>query len=269
MEQAHQSEMPASATQSDARRAKVETVGLSVFYDSVQALKSVNLPVYRNEILAITGPGGSGKTTLLRTINRLNDLVPTARVEGRVLLDGEDIYAPEVNACVIRRRVAMVFALPTALPKTVFENVAYPQRMAGMTSKPRLFEIVERALRDAILWDEVKDRLYDSALKLSGGQQQRLCIARALAQQPEVLLLDEPCSGLDPISTLKIEEALRTLKEQYTIVLVSHNTQQAARASDRTAFLLMGELVEHGPTSTMFTRPRDRRTADYIEGRFG
>jgi len=248
---------------------KMETQELSAYYGAVRALHSVNLSIYENEILAITGPGGSGKTTLLRTLNRLNDLVPTARIEGKVLLDGEDVYDEEVDPCAIRRRVGMVFALPTPLPKSVFENVAYGQRVAGRRNRKELFAIVEGALRDAILWDEVKDRLDDPAMRLSGGQQQRLCIARAIAQQPEVLLLDEPCSGLDPISTHKIEEALMKLKERYAIVLVSHNTQQAARASDRAAFLLTSELIEHGPTAEMFTRPRDQRTADYIEGRFG
>ena len=247
----------------------METQALIAYYGAVRALRDVSLPIYSNEILAITGPGGSGKTTLLRTLNRLNDLVQAARIEGKVLLDGEDVYDADVDPCTIRRRVGMVFALPTPLPKSVFENVAYGQRVAGKRRKRELFPIVESALRDAILWDEVKDRLDDSAMRLSGGQQQRLCIARALAQQPEVLLLDEPCSGLDPISTHKIEEALTKLKERYAIVLVSHNTQQAARASDRTAFLLTSELVEHGMTAEMFTRPKDQRTADYIEGRFG
>jgi phosphate transport system ATP-binding protein len=249
---------------------KVQVESLTVTYNGVPALRSVTLPVYRNEILAITGPGGSGKTTLLRTMNRLNDLVRSASItEGRVLLDGEDVYGPEADACRIRQRVGMVFALPTPLPKTVFENVASGPRVAGTRDREHLRAVVEQALRDAMLWDEVSGRLGDPALKLSGGQQQRLCIARALAQQPEVLLLDEPCSGLDPISTLRIEDALRKLKESYTIVLVSHNTQQAARASDKTAFLLMGELVEHGPASELFTNPRDQRTADYIQGRFG
>jgi phosphate transport system ATP-binding protein len=249
---------------------KMQVENLTVTYGGTAALRSVTLPIYRNEILAITGPGGSGKTTLLRTMNRLNERVRSAEVaEGRVLLDGEDVYGPEVDACHIRQRVGMVFALPTPLPKTVFENVAYGPRVAGVRDHDRLRAIVVQALQDAMLWDEVSGRLGDPALKLSGGQQQRLCIARTLAQQPEVLLLDEPCSGLDPISTLRIEDALRKLKESYTIVLVSHNTQQAARASDKTAFLLMGELVEHGPASELFTTPRDQRTADYIQGRFG
>lgn len=249
---------------------KVSVEGLSVSYGEISALREVTLPIYRNEILAITGPGGSGKTTLLRTINRLNDRVASARVTaGRVLLDGQDIHARSVEPCEIRRRVGMVFALPTPLPKSIFDNIAYGPRMAGIRDRERLRAIVEKALRGAILWDEVSSRLQDSALALSGGQQQRLCLARTIAQDPEVLLLDEPCSGLDPISTLKVEEALRVLSETYTVVLVSHNTQQAARASDRIAFLLSGELVEHGTTTQICTAPRDQRTADYFEGRYG
>jgi len=242
---------------------------LSVFYGQTQALKAVDLPVYRHEILGITGPSGSGKTTLLRMVNRLNDRVRSCRHEGRILLGGHDIYDPTVNVNLLRRRVGIVFALPTPLPKTVFENTIYAARVAGLRDRKALAERAEQALRDAVLWDEVKDRLNDSALALSGGQQQRLCIARALAQQPEIIMLDEPCSGLDPISTLKIETALQDLKARYTIILVSHNVQQAARATDRTAFLLMGELVEWRPTAEMFTNPRDRRTADFLEGRFG
>jgi phosphate transport system ATP-binding protein len=248
---------------------KVLLDGLSVFYGDAQALKAVDLTVYSNEILGITGPSGSGKTTLLRMANRLNDRVRTCRHEGRVFLDGRDIYDPAEDVNLLRRRVGMVFALPTPLPKSVFENVVYAPRIAGLRDRRRLRERAERALRDAILWDEVKDRLDDSALALSGGEQQRLCIARTLAQEPEVIMLDEPCSGLDPISTLKIEQALQSLKATYTIILVSHNVQQAARATDRTAFLLMGELVEWRPTAEMFTNPRDPRTADFLEGRFG
>jgi phosphate transport system ATP-binding protein len=248
---------------------KVQVEGLSVFYGGVQALKSVGLAAHANEILGITGPSGSGKTTLLRMVNRLNDRVRACRHEGRVLLDGREIYDPQEDVILLRRRVGLVFALPTPLPKSVFENVAYAPRIAGMRDRRKLEERAERALRGAILWDEVKDRLNDSALALSGGQQQRLCIARTLAQEPEIIMLDEPCSGLDPISTLKIEQALGSLKETYTIILVSHNVQQAARATDRTAFLLMGELVEWRPTAEMFTNPRDPRTADFLEGRFG
>jgi phosphate transport system ATP-binding protein len=259
--------MSESAPQPASPRLLIET--LSVFYSGAQALKAVDLSIFPHEILGITGPSGSGKTTLLRMLNRLNDRVRTCRHEGRVLLDGKDIYGPAADVIRLRREVGMVFALPTPLPKSVFENTVYAARIAGVRDRKVLAERAERALRDAILWDEVKDRLDDSALALSGGQQQRLCIARTLAQQPEVVMLDEPCSGLDPISTLKIEQALQDLKERYTIILVSHNVQQAARATDRTAFLLMGELVEWRPTGEMFTNPRDSRTADFLEGRFG
>lgn len=248
---------------------KIAIEDLSVFYDRTQALRGVSLPVYANEILGITGPSGSGKTTLLKTLNRLNDRVPSCRHEGRVRLDGDDVHAAEMDVNALRRRVGIVFALPTPLPKTVFENVVYGLRVAGVRDRKVLAERAEQALRDAILWDEMKDRLDDSALRLSGGQQQRLCIARALAQGPEVVMLDEPCSGLDPISTLKIEQALQSLKSRYTIILVSHNTQQAARATDRTAFFLMGEMVEWRPTTDIFTNPRDSRTADFLEGRIG
>jgi phosphate transport system ATP-binding protein len=248
---------------------KVLVDHLSVSYGDQPALDTVHLPVLANEILGITGPSGSGKTTLLRMVNRLNDRVRTCRHEGTVLLDGQDIYDASVDVNLLRRRVGLVFALPTPLPKSVFENVVYAPRIAGLRNRKVLADRAEQALRDAILWDEVKDRLDDSALRLSGGQQQRLCIARALAQHPEVIMLDEPCSGLDPISTVHIEEALRNLKERYTIILVSHNVQQAARATDHTAFLLMGELIEWRPTAEMFTAPRDQRTADFLEGRFG
>ena len=253
----------------DERQPKIEIAELRVSYADVQALRGVSLPVYPNEILGITGPGGSGKTTLLRTLNRLNDRVRTARTSGQVLLDGADVHDPEADVHALRRRVGMVFALPTPLPKSVFENIVYGLRIAGVNDRKMLREEAERALRGAILWDEVKDRLHEPALRLSGGQQQRLCIARTLAQRPEVVMLDEPCSGLDPISTLKIEQALQALKERYTIILVSHNVQQASRATDRTAFLLTGELVEWGPTAEMFTRPKDSRTAGFFEGRFG
>lgn len=252
-----------------ASEVKVAVQNLTVSYGAVEALKSVSLEVYPNEILGITGPSGSGKTSLLQTINRLNDRVLNYRHEGRVLLDGEDVYGPDMDVNKLRRRIGIVFALPTPLPKTIFENVVFGLRIAGVNSRKVLRERTEQALRDAILWDEVKDRLNDSALRLSGGQQQRLCIARTLAAQPEVIMLDEPCSGLDPISTLKIEQALHDLKQRYTIMLVSHNVQQASRATDRAAFLLMGELIECRPTADMFTTPRDQRTADFLEGRFG
>jgi phosphate transport system ATP-binding protein len=248
---------------------KLSVQKLSVFYGAVQAIKSLDLGVYPNEILGITGPSGSGKTSLLQTINRLNDRIPTYRHEGTVLLDGDDVYGPDMDVNQLRRRIGIVFDLPTPLPKSIFENVVFGLRVSGVRDRKILQERAEQALRDAILWDEVKDRLNHPALRLSGGQQQRLSIARALAAQPEIVMLDEPCSGLDPISTLKIEQALWDLKQRYTIVLVSHNVQQASRATDRTAFVLMGELIECRPTAAMFTNPRDQRTADFLEGRFG
>jgi phosphate transport system ATP-binding protein len=234
---------------------KIAIEDFSVHYGANQALKSLSLEIYANEILGITGPSGSGKTTLLRMLNRLNDRVPGCHHDGRIMMDGQDVYAPEVDVNALRRRVGIVFAMPTPLPKTIFENTVFGLRVAGVKDKRLLEERAEQALRDAILWDEVKDRLDDLALRLSGGQQQRLCIARSLAPQPEIVMLDEPCSGLDPISTLKIEQALQALKERYTIILVSHNVQQASRATDRAAFLLMGELVEWQTTSEMFTKP--------------
>ena len=248
---------------------KIAIEDLSVSYGPAPALKGLSLEVHANEILGLTGPSGSGKTTLLRMVNRLNDRVFTCRHEGRIRLDGQDIYAPDMDVNELRRRIGIVFALPTPLPKTIFENVVFGLRVAGVRDRKVLHERAEQALRDAILWDEVKDRLDELALRLSGGQQQRLCIARALAAQPEIVMLDEPCSGLDPISTLKIEQALQALKERYTILLVSHNVQQASRATDRTAFLLMGDLIECQPTAEMFTHPHDQRTADFLEGRFG
>jgi phosphate transport system ATP-binding protein len=235
----------------------------------VEALRGVSLSVYPNEILGITGPSSSGKTTLLKMLNRLNDRVASCHHDGRVLLDGEDIYEAGADVNALRQRVGIVFALPTPLPKTVFENVVFGLRIAGVRDQRVLRERAEQALTDAVLWDEVRDRLDESALRLSGGQQQRLCIARTLAQAPEIVMLDEPCSGLDPISTLKIEQALQSLKSRYTIILVSHNTQQASRSTDRCAFLLMGEVVEWGRTTDLFTMPRDPRTADFLAGRIG
>jgi len=225
--------------------------------------------VVANRILGIIGPAGSGKTALLRAMNRLNDLDPNCRVEGQILLDGEDIYQPDFDAVRLRKRVGMVFALPVPLPLSLFDNVVYGPRLSGIRARKRLNALVERSLQAAFLWDEVKDRLHTSALRLSGGQQQRLCLARVLAMEPEVILLDEPCSGLDPISTARIEEALIALKSKYTIVLVTNNTKQAARVADITAFLLQGELVEVGPTPRIFTAPDDQRTNDYVSGRFG
>ena len=254
--------------------ARIETIGLDFYYDSKLILKDINLSIPERRITAIIGPSGCGKSTLLRCFNRLNDIIPGARLEGRVLLDGQDIYSPEVDVAELRRRVGMVFQKPNPFPMTIFDNVAYGPRCQGIKARATLEEIVERSLRAAALWDEVKDDLGKSALALSGGQQQRLCIARALAVEPEVILMDEPCSALDPIATLRIEELMRELAREYTIVIVTHNMQQAARVSDYTAFLMIGEdrvgeLVEYGPTRQVFTNPRDKRTEDYITGRFG
>jgi len=240
---------------------------LNVWFGAIRSLKEVNLEIQSNEILSIIGPANSGKTTFLRMLNRLNELETNFRMSGTVVLDGEDIVSLERES--LRRRVGMVFALPLPLPLSVFDNVAYGPRMHGMQSRKKLAETVERALKKAYLWEEVKDRQGTSAFKLSGGQQQRLCIARVLAVEPEVILFDEPCSGLDPISTAKVEEAMVKLKEQYTLVLVTNNVKQAARVGDRTAFFLSGELVEIDKTQDIFTAPRRQRTDDYIRGKFG
>jgi phosphate transport system ATP-binding protein len=247
---------------------KIEVKGLSVSFSGQSALRDIHLSVPGQRILGIIGPSGSGKTTLLRTLNRMNDLEPGCSAQGSVMLDGEEILGPRYDPVVLRRKVGMVFALPVALPMSIYDNVVYGPRMSGV-QRGQLDQIVERSLKSAFLWDEVKDRLDMSGLRLSGGQQQRLCLARTLALEPEVILLDEPCSGLDPISTAKIEEALTILKEKYTIVLVTNNTKQAARVADETAFFLMGEMVESGPTGRLFTVPSDKRTNDYITGRFG
>ncbi|MFN2217467.1 MAG: phosphate ABC transporter ATP-binding protein [Anaerolineae bacterium] len=240
------------------------------FSDTV-ALNRVTLDIPANQITVVFGPSHAGKSTLLRCLNRLNDLIEYEETElaGRILLDGQDIYAPGVDVTELRRRVGMVFALPIPLPLTIHENVTYGPRMRGEKQPGRLDELVERSLRQAALWDEVKDRLHDPAMRLSGGQQQRLCVARTLALEPEVILLDNPTSGLDPLSTAKVESSLQELKEQYTIVLVPHSVQQAARVADVAAFMLGGELVEVGPGERIFTRPREARTEDYITGRFG
>jgi phosphate transport system ATP-binding protein len=247
----------------------LETQHLNLFYGSTQALFDVSLKIPRHRVTAFIGPSGCGKSTLLRCFNRMNDLVDNCRIEGRVLLDGEDIYDRRVNVALLRRRVGMVFQKPNPFPKSIYENVAYGLRIMGVKNRKILDETVERALRGAALWDEVKDRLDTNGLSLSGGQQQRLVIARAIALEPEVLLLDEPASALDPIATAKIEELLYELKDRYTIVIVTHNMQQAARVSDYTAFMHMGEMVEFDETDTLFTRPREERTSDYITGRFG
>lgn len=247
----------------------MEIEGLQAWYGDVHVLKGVDLRVEPAAVTAVMGPSGCGKSTLIRCLNRLHELVPGARVAGRVLLDGEDVYRRGLDPVLIRRRVGMVFQRPNPFPTmSIFQNVASGLRLNGWSAR-RSAEVVERSLRQAALWDEVKDRLHQPATGLSGGQQQRLCIARALAVAPDVLLMDEPCSALDPVSTLKIEELIVHLKRDYTVVIVTHNLQQAARVSDHTAFLLNGELVEYGPTSDLFTRPQDRRTEDYLTGRFG
>ncbi|WP_102409908.1 phosphate ABC transporter ATP-binding protein PstB [Beduinella massiliensis] len=241
---------------------------LNLYYGDFHALKDVSMHVEKNEITAFIGPSGCGKSTLLKSLNRMNDLVEGCRIEGSVRLCGEDIYG-DMDVNLLRRRVGMVFQKPNPFPMSVYDNIAYGPRTHGVTQRARLDEIVERSLRSAAIWDELKDRLKKSALGLSGGQQQRLCIARALAVEPEVLLMDEPTSALDPISTTKIEELAQTLKERYTIVIVTHNMQQATRISDKTAFFLLGEVVEFGATEQVFSMPRDKRTEDYITGRFG
>ncbi|MDR0758650.1 MAG: phosphate ABC transporter ATP-binding protein PstB [Treponema sp.] len=247
---------------------KISITNLNLFYSQFQALKNINLFFPEREIIALIGPSGCGKSTLLKTINRMNDLVEGCRVEGTVLLDGEDIYGG-LDVTILRRRVGMVFQKPNPFPMSVFDNVAYGPRTHNVRSRVKLNDIVENSLRAAAIWDEVKDRLHKSALSLSGGQQQRLCIARALAVEPEVLLMDESTSALDPISTGKIEDLAAELKKDYTIIMVTHNMQQAARISDRTAFFLLGEMVEYDSTETIFSMPKDKRTEDYITGRFG
>lgn len=242
---------------------------LNLWYGKYQALHAINLPILQNRITALIGPSGCGKSTFLKTLNRMNDLVSNVRISGEVLFHGRDIYAPGVDVNGLRKEIGMVFQKPNPFPMSVYDNIAYGPRTHGIRSRVQLDEIVERSLRAAAIWDEVKDRLKKSALGLSGGQQQRLCIARALAVEPQVLLMDEPTSALDPISTSKIEELALTLREQYTIVIVTHNMQQAARISDRTAFFLLGELVEYGETERLFAQPSDTRTEDYITGRFG
>ena len=242
---------------------------LNLFYGKDQALKGIGLDVPANKVTAFIGPSGCGKSTLLRCFNRMNDLVDICRIEGQILLDDEDIYARSVDVAELRRKVGMVFQKPNPFPKSIYENVAYGLRLQGVNNKSVLDEVVERSLRGAALWDEVKDRLQDNAFGLSGGQQQRLVIARAIAIEPEVILLDEPASALDPISTLKIEELIHELKEQYTILIVTHNMQQAARVSDYTAFMYLGDLVEFGETNTIFTEPQKKQTEDYITGRYG
>lgn len=248
---------------------KISIRGISYYYEDSQALTDITLDVPGNAITVFFGPAGGGKTTLLRLINRLNDMVESTRMTGEILLDGKNIYAPDTHVATLRRRVGMVFALPLPLPGTIRQNVIYGPKLAGINDRQRLEEILERSLIQAAIWDEIKDRLDSPANALSGGQQQRLCIARSLALEPEVLLLDEPTSGLDPISTRKVEDSLHILKEFYTIIIVPHSIQQAARVADHAAFFLMGELIEYRPGTEIFTTPRDKRTEDYITGRFG
>lgn len=257
----------------DKKQGPIETCikveNLDLFYGQKQALFGVNMEMPRKKVTAYIGPSGCGKSTLLRCINRMNDLVDGVSIKGKILLDNEDIYDKSVNVAALRRRVGMVFQKPNPFPKTIYENVAYGLRIQGVNDRHILDEVVEKSLRGAALWDEVKNRLNDNALGMSGGQQQRLVIARAIAIEPEVILLDEPASALDPISTLKIEELINELKEKYTIVIVTHNMQQAARVSDYTAFMYMGELIEFGETSELFTNPAKKQTEDYITGRYG
>jgi phosphate transport system ATP-binding protein len=248
---------------------KLEARDVDVYYGNFHAIKNANLSVPEHCVQALIGPSGCGKSTFLRALNRMHDLTPDARVDGHVLLDGEDIYASNIDPVTVRHRIGMVFQRPNPFPKTIFENVVYGPKIHGERNRKALMEICEKGLRGAALWDEVKDRLDRSALDLSGGQQQRLCIARCLAVDPEVILMDEPASALDPIATSKIEDLIEELKKEYTVIIVTHSMQQAARISDFTTFFLMGELIESEATSTIFTKPRDKRTEDYITGRYG
>lgn len=247
----------------------IEAKNLSLWYGESKALKSINIDIEKNKVTALIGPSGCGKSTFLKTLNRMNDFVPNVKIDGEILYNNKNIFDKTVDINNLRKEIGMVFQKPNPFPMSIYDNVAYGPRTHGITSKAELDVIVERALKDAAIWDEVKDRLNKNALGLSGGQQQRLCIARAIAVEPEILLMDEPTSALDPISTSKIEDLIFQLKEKYTIVIVTHNMQQAARISDRTAFFLLGELVEMDKTSTLFSLPKDKRTEDYITGRFG
>jgi phosphate transport system ATP-binding protein len=275
----HEAAIEPAATVDSAPKAVLDITDLAVYYGSFKAVQGVNLKIKANEITAFIGPSGCGKSTVLRCLNRMNDTIPGARVEGRITYHGIDLYGPEISATQVRRHIGMVFQKPNPFPKSVFDNVAYGPRLAGVKKRDELEAIVEKSLRGAALWDEVKDRLKSSAMGMSGGQQQRLCIARALAVDPEVVLMDEPCSALDPIATARIEDLMQQIKQHYTIVIVTHNMQQAARVSDRTAFFTTeinvesdrrtGRLVEFGRTSKMFSNPDDERTEQYVTGRFG
>ena len=248
---------------------KFDIKNLHLHYGDFHALKGIDMQIPENKVTAFIGPSGCGKSTFLKTLNRMNDLVEGVRIEGKVVLDGEDIYSPTVDTTLLRKKVGMVFQQPNPFPMSIYDNIAYGPRIHGIKNKAKLDEIVETSLKGAAIWDEIKDRLKKSALGLSGGQQQRLCIARALAVKPEVLLMDEPTSALDPISTLKVEELMAELKKNYTVAIVTHNMQQATRISDNTAFFLVGEMVEMNKTEELFSRPMDKRTEDYITGRFG
>ena len=248
---------------------KISTRNLDLYYGTNHALKDINLDIRANAVTALIGPSGCGKSTYLKTLNRMNDLVDGCKITGQVLLDGEDIYGPKVDTTLLRKKVGMVFQQPNPFPMSIYDNIAYGPRIHGIKNKAQLDEIVEESLRGAAIFDEVKDRLKKSAMGLSGGQQQRLCIARALAVQPDVLLMDEPTSALDPISTLKVEELMLELRKKYTVVVVTHNMQQATRVSDETVFFLLGEVIEAAPTEQLFNMPKNKKTEDYISGRFG
>ncbi|MGF7186725.1 phosphate transport system ATP-binding protein [Desulfitispora alkaliphila] len=251
------------------KKVQIDVENLDLFYGQNQALNNVTLQIFNNEVFAIIGPSGCGKSTFLRTLNRLNDLIHGVRIKGKIAIEGQDINSPEIDVVQLRKAVGMVFQKPNPFPISIFDNIAYGPRAHGIKDKETLYGIVEKSLRQAVLWDEVKERLHDSALNLSGGQQQRLCIARVMSVEPQIILMDEPTSALDPLATLKVEELIHDLKEKYTIVIVTHNMEQAARVSDKTSFFLNGVVVETGPTDMMFTQPKEQKTEDYITGRFG
>ncbi len=253
----------------NSRKVKIEVKDLNFYYGSQIALKNISMEIYERKVTAIIGPSGCGKSTFIRLFNRMNDLIPNARTEGSILLDGRDLYDPKIDVVDVRRRVGMVFQKPNPFPKSIFDNVAYGLQINGIRDQRYIAQKVEKSLKDAALWDEVKKRLYSNGFSLSGGQQQRLCIARALAVEPDVLLMDEPASALDPVATAKIEELIQELKEKYTIIIVTHNMQQAARISDHTLFLMLGEMVEYDVTKKIFTNPSKKITEEYITGRFG
>ena len=251
------------------RQIKIKVRNLNFFYGKKQALKNINMDIYENQVTALIGPSGCGKSTFIRLFNRMNELIPQTHHDGEILLDGKDIFSPGVDVVEIRRRVGMVFQKPNPFPKSIFNNLAYGLRINGIKDRQEIRKKVEKSLKDAALWGEVQDRLHESALALSGGQQQRLCIARCLAVKPDIILFDEPCASLDPISTRKIEELIEELKKNYTIVIVTHNMQQAARVSQHTAFMYLGEMIEYAPTDELFTVPKNKMTEDYLTGKFG